>query len=196
MSVRIYVISIILKNFIILLKMDYDLVAKMHVNELKNYLKVRGLKISGNRTELVDRVFSAKENNVMPVKTAVEVEEDLKKEYKKKLRGDGRVISDRFKTPHGWSEKDEGMAFWPILLFPDISNYSMFYPTQLGSTDLSDYKNSKPYSYYKSGWFQPLYFHKLPGSKCCIFKGECRHSQRINEINHKLWIIMEKSGKI
>ena len=56
-SVRIYVISIILKNFIILLKMDYDLVAKMHVNELKNYLKVRGLKISGNRNELVDRVF-------------------------------------------------------------------------------------------------------------------------------------------
>ena len=72
----------------------------------------------------------------------------------------------------------------------------MFYPTQLGSTDLSDCKNSKAYSYYKSGWLQPLYFHKLSGSKYCIFKGECRQYQRINEINHKLWIIMEKSGKI
>ena len=33
--------------------MDYDLVAKMHVNEMKNYLKVRGLKISGNKNELL-----------------------------------------------------------------------------------------------------------------------------------------------
>ena len=51
--------------------MDYDLVAKMHVNELKNYLNVRGLKISGNKNELVARVFSAIENKVMPVNTAV-----------------------------------------------------------------------------------------------------------------------------
>ena len=33
--------------------MNYDLVAKIHVNELKNYLKVRGLKISGNKNELM-----------------------------------------------------------------------------------------------------------------------------------------------
>ena len=51
--------------------MDYDLVAKMHVNQLKNYLNVRGLKISGNKNELVARVFSALENKVMPVKTAI-----------------------------------------------------------------------------------------------------------------------------
>ena len=50
--------------------MDYDLAAKMYVNELKNYLKVRGLKISDNKIELVARGFSAMENNVMPVKTA------------------------------------------------------------------------------------------------------------------------------
>ena len=55
-------------NFIILLKMDYDLVAKMHVNELNNYLNVRGLKISGNKNELVACVISAMENNVMQEK--------------------------------------------------------------------------------------------------------------------------------
>ena len=74
------------KNFTILLKIDYDLVAKMHVNELKNYLKVRGLKISGNKNELIARVFSAMENDIMPVETAVVVEKDLRKEYGKKLR--------------------------------------------------------------------------------------------------------------
>ena len=42
------------------------------------------------------------------------------------------------------------------MLYPDIFNYLMFYPTELGSTDLGDYKKSKAYSYYKSGWLQPL----------------------------------------
>ena len=63
-----FVISIILKNLIILLKMDYDLVVKTHVNELKNYLKVCRLKISGNENKLVARVSSAMGNNFMPVK--------------------------------------------------------------------------------------------------------------------------------
>ena len=76
--------------------MDYDLVAKMHVNEMKNYLKVRGLKISGNKNELVARVFCAMENNFVPVETAAEVEEDLKKEYEKKLRVDDTLIPDPF----------------------------------------------------------------------------------------------------
>ena len=72
----------------------------------------------------------------------------------------------------------------------------MVYPTHPGSTDLSNYKNSKDYIYYKSAWLQPLYFHKVSGSKYRTFKGECKQSQRINKIIHKLWIIMEKSSKI
>ena len=127
------IISTILKNFITLLKMDYDLVAKMHVNELKNYLKVRGLKISANKNELVARIFSTMENNVMPVKTAAEVEENLTKEYEKKLRVDDRLIPDPLKIPHGWLEEDEGMTFLPMLLYPDIFNYLMFYPYSLAA---------------------------------------------------------------
>ena len=122
---------------------------------MKNYLKVRELKIPGNKKELVARVFYAMENNV-------------------KLLLKQRKIERKNMKRHG--------------------EY-MFYPTQLGSTDLNDYKDSKAYSYYKSGWFQPLYFHKLSGIKYCIFKKEkCRPSQIISQINHKLRIIMEKSG--
>ena len=72
----------------------------MHVNELKNYLKVCKLEISGNKNELVSCAFSAKEN-VMSVKTA-EVEEDLKTEYEKKLKIDYRLIPDPLKIPDGW----------------------------------------------------------------------------------------------
>ena len=73
-----------------------------------------------------------------------------------------------------------------MLLYPDILNYLTFYPTELGSTDLSDYENLKAESYYKAGWLKPLYFHKSSGSKYCIFKEEWRQSQRINKIILKL----------
>ena len=96
---------------------------------------------------------------------------------------------------HGWMGEDEGMAFWPMLSYPDIFNFLMFYPSELGSKDLSDYKNRNTYSYYKSGWLQLLQHHNLE-SKCCIIRGECRKSQSIKDPFHKLWIILEKTAKI
>ena len=72
----------------------------------------------------------------------------------------------------------------------------MLYSTHPGSTDLSNYKNSKDYPYYESAWLQPLYFHEVSGSKHCTFKEEYKQSQRKSKINHELWIIMERSSKI
>ena len=92
-------------------------------------------------------------------------------------------------------EEDEGMEFWPMLSYPVIFNFLIFYPSELGSKDLSDYKNSKAYSYYKSGWLQPLQYHNLSGSKYCVIRGECRKSQAIKDPYHKLWIILGKDSK-
>ena len=80
------------------------------------------------------------------MKTAVEVEQDLKKKNEKKLRVDRELLSDPSKILHGWLEEDEGIAFWPKLLYPDIFNYLIFFSKQLDKTSLSDYKNSKDYS--------------------------------------------------
>ena len=41
--------------------MDNELLEKMKVEELKNYLKTRGLKVTETKKELVARVFSASE---------------------------------------------------------------------------------------------------------------------------------------
>ena len=136
--------------------MDYELVEKMKVEELKSYFKIRGLRVRGTKKILIARVFAARENGVQPVKTAVDIELDLINDYKNKLKIDDFPIPDPFKIPHGWMEEDEGMTFWPMLSYPDIFNFLIFYPSELGSKDLSDYKNSKAYSYYKSGWLQPL----------------------------------------
>ena len=64
--------------------MDYELLEKMKVEELKNYLKLRGLKVTGiKKKELIARVFAASENGVQPVKAAVEIESHFITDYKK-----------------------------------------------------------------------------------------------------------------
>ena len=79
-----------------------------------------------------------------------------------------------------------------MLSYPDIFNSLTFYPSELGSKDLSDYKNSRTYSYYKSGWLQPLQYHNLSGSKYCIIRRECRKSQSTKGLFH----ILERTAKI
>ena len=83
-------------------------------------MKIHGLKVTGTKKELVAQVFADGENEVPPVKTAVEIESDLINGYKNKLKIDDLPIPDLFKTPHGWMEEDEGMVFWSLLSYPDI----------------------------------------------------------------------------
>ena len=47
-----------------------------------------------------------------------------------------------------------------------------------------------------SGQLQPLMYHNLTGSKFCIFKGECRHSQSINNPFHQFWLTVKKTGEV
>ena len=46
------------------------MVAKMKVDELKKYLRLRGISVTGIKAELVARAFVAMEANLPPVKTA------------------------------------------------------------------------------------------------------------------------------
>ena len=53
------------------------MISKLKVDELKSFLRLRNLKVSGSKNELISRVFVAVENNVPVVPTAVEIEENL-----------------------------------------------------------------------------------------------------------------------
>ena len=57
------------------------MISKLKVEELKSFLRLRDLKVSGSKAELVARVFIAVENDVKIVPTAVEIEEDLESSY-------------------------------------------------------------------------------------------------------------------
>ena len=77
----------------------------MKVEELNNYLKIRGLKVTGTKKELVARVFAVIENGVQPVKTAVETESDLITDYKNKLKIDNfQYLSHLRYLMGGWKK--------------------------------------------------------------------------------------------
>ena len=101
-------------------------------------------------------------------------------EYQHKLKLDDITVPDPNTLTGNWLNELDGIKFWPMILYPDIFNFLMFFPSELGSKDSNDYKNSKAYSCYKSGWLQPLYYHHIDiSSKFCILKADCRKSQNI-----------------
>ena len=60
--------------------MDFQLLSGMKVEELKEFLQLPGLKVSGRKEELVVRAFVAIENNVPIMLTAEEVQIILAKQ--------------------------------------------------------------------------------------------------------------------
>ena len=106
--------------------MNYDLISSLKVEELKSYLKEGGLKTSGRRVELVARVFAACENNVLVVKSAIEIEADLIQDWIVV------VIDYKIRFPwkkDGWKKKKEGdinkkdVRSKTLLVFPVVFSY-------------------------------------------------------------------------
>ena len=87
----------------------------MSLEELNNHFRVRGLNVSRRKNELLARVFAASDNGVKLIKTAVEIEADLKTEYLAKLKINDINMLDPFKSAHGWINQDGGMKCWPML---------------------------------------------------------------------------------
>ena len=61
--------------------MDFDTISKLKVQELKTFLRLRGLNVSGRKEELIARVFVAYENNVPLIKSAEDVQQEIALEY-------------------------------------------------------------------------------------------------------------------
>ena len=91
---------------------DIELIKGMKVQELKDFLRLRGLKVSGKKAELIARAFVAVENKVKTVKTAEEVQEDIRLEYEHNLVFGGESFPDPM-TLDGWLNEEVGISLWP-----------------------------------------------------------------------------------
>ena len=82
-------------------------------------------------------------------------------------------------------------------MYADVFNFLSCHPSELGSSDVSDYKTSKAYSCFNRGWLGPLPFHNI-SQDClyCFLKANCRPSERLNDPPHKLWICVSKKDAV
>ena len=174
--------------------MDFDMLNKMKADELKTFLRLRGPRVSGKKAILVARAFSAIENNVAIIKTAEEIEGEIQNEYLQKLKLEDLTIPDPLQLDIGWLDEEGGTPFWPMVPTLYIINFLMI---DSEVEDLSDYKGSKAYSYFKQGWLGSISYHQLGSSKYCLLKVDCRPSERLRDVPHKLWICLsKKEGKV
>ena len=68
-------------------KKQYDDFLSINVNNLKDYLTVRGISVSGyNKTELVARAYSAAEIDLPIILSSADLTKNLEEEYSKRLR--------------------------------------------------------------------------------------------------------------
>lgn len=166
----------------------------MKNEELKTFLRLRGLRVSGSKPVLVARAFCAIENKIPIMKTAEEVEGEIEQEYSEKLKVEGITLPDPFTLKTGWMNEEEGIVFWPLVTTFYVINFLML---DSEVEDLSDYKGCKAYSYFKQGWLANVFYHQLGSSKYCLLKADCRPSERLRDVPHKLWIcFLEKEGKV
>ena len=86
--------------------MDLDRLRGMKVDELKSFLRLRGLKVTGIKDELVARVFVAIENNLPILRTAEEVQADIATEYQAKLMVDDTSQSVAVRA-NDWDNEEE-----------------------------------------------------------------------------------------
>ena len=139
------------------------------LTSLQDFLALRGLSKSGNKAVLVARAFGAYELNA-PIKfTQEQISNELKEEYKRRLKNAGNAPDPREVPSEMW--KDDVIS-WPD--FDEGKLFSFILKNKAVDTDyIGKYKDQKAYSFYESGFVGCLYYYQVPQSKMTFFQSGC-----------------------
>lgn len=178
-----------------------DVFRRWTVANLKIFLKKRGLSLSGKKEDLVARAFAAEEQKTPVLPDAEQVFQQNKEDYNSILQThDGENLPDPLKIPTvKWVGELAGVSRWPPTMYYDIGEYILQHVSDrdLGRRLMSDYKEGKAFSYYKSGWLREVFYFRVPSSKYCFLKADCVPSEKIRRVPHEVYVIIEQdTGRI
>ncbi|CAC5399902.1 unnamed protein product [Mytilus coruscus] len=115
------------------------------------------------------------------------------------LRIRGIVPDPLIDLTSGWITESKGVSMWPPTMYYDIATFLQKKEDKsLSDRLMKDYKEGKAYSYFTSGWLKEVCYHHIDNnSPYCFLKAECTASQRLNDVPHTTWVLLEKvSGEI
>ncbi|XP_076076008.1 uncharacterized protein LOC143046832 [Mytilus galloprovincialis] len=177
-----------------------DTFKRWTVPVLQQYLRKRGLRTSGKKEELVALVYSADLMKIKPVLTPAEERKLKADQYCDKLKAPKGIVPDPLiDLTSGWVTESKGVSMWPPTMYYDIATFLQKKEDKsLSDRLMKDYKEGKAYSYFTSGWLKEVHYHHIDSnSPYCFLKAECTASQRINDVPHTAWVLLEKiSGEI
>ena len=179
---------------------DLDTFRRYDVPALKQYLKSRNISVVGRKDVLVARAFAAHEANIPISLTKGECERILEKEYQILLETEleGKLPDPMYDLVEGWLNEETGKKHWPPCFIEDISFFlvkseRIYEKVSLAKRLLSDYKEQKAFSYFKSKFLYEVCYHQItPDSIHCFLRAKCTPSMRLREIPHDTWACIRK----
>ena len=161
----------------------YENVLQKSLGELKDYLSLRGLSVTGKKRELVARAFSACERNVGVVVNDEELRSRFAIEYNHRIKGlpsDPRSIAD-------WKND---LTTWPAIDLRKIFSFILS-KKEFDSEYVGKYKMCKAYSYFASGFVGTVYSHNFDAECTCILKCSVTPSQRVRDEPQEVWVAID-----
>jgi hypothetical protein len=166
------------------------------VDPMKEFLRKRGLTVTGSKSELAARVFVCKEMCMPVLPSHEELQRERSRQYTDILVVNGSPIPDPLNLPkESWIREKDGIKMWPPIMYWDICNFLKFsgQPSDLADRLMGDYKEGKAYSYFSSKWLKEVFYHPISAdSALCFLSAQCTPSQHISNVPHNAWICAEK----
>ncbi|VDI71107.1 Hypothetical predicted protein [Mytilus galloprovincialis] len=157
-----------------------DTFKRWTVPVLQQYLRIRGLRTSGKKEELVALVYSADLMKIKPVLTPAEERKLKADQYCDKLKAPKGIVPDPLiDLTSGWVTESKGVSMWPPTMYYDIATFLQKKEDKsLSDRLMKDYKEGKAYSYFTSGWLKEVHYHHIDSN---------RQGQPINPIKRQLF---------
>ena len=133
-------------------KKQYDNFLSMNENNLKDYLTVRGISVSGyNKIGLVALAYSAVEMDLPIILSSADLTKNLKEEYSKRLREfdilDPKNIEKELQV--------DDLTAQPKVNLGNIFEY-ILRMKEFDKEYIGKYKDQKAYSYFDSGFVREI----------------------------------------
>ncbi|KAK2548654.1 hypothetical protein P5673_031095 [Acropora cervicornis] len=147
-----------------------------NVDALRLFCRKRNLKVSGNKAELVSRVFAASEMGIPVQPSANELITRTETEKARLLIApDKTQMPDPLSLKDNWLCESDGLTSWPPIFLSDITVFLMKeHPgkdVDLHQRVLNEYKEGKAFRLFDSGFLKEVEYNGVSvDSDYCFMK--------------------------
>ena len=173
---------------------DADLI-QSRKDDLQKWLKARGLKTTGRKQELIDRVLKVKQNGIeITAERETREKEQQEKRAAEKLQTPSEILPNP-KTLNNWSQD---LSKLPRITYTEIKNYLVYGSCKFyKSEDMRCFKQLKAFKFFKDGHVQGISLSFISDkSGYCFVKSKVLPSMRQDRV-YSTWVaIVKETGKV